>query len=270
MKDDKVKVCGVEISNKNRVIYPKNKITKLDVVNYYFHISKKILPYLKNRLISEVRVHGDFSSGKFFKKHPQTNQDVERFYINKSKTSKNEYFYIKNKKQLINEVQLGAVEFHIWNSTIDNINYPDYMIFDLDPDEKMNIKNLQKAVLIIKKFLTKLKLTSFLKTSGGKGYHIFVKVSNLTTKKVSNLSKQIALMLENTYPDLFITNMSKEKRKGKIFIDYLRNKKGATCVAPYSLRLNKSASISYPISYKNLQNFKPNEVNILNYKNFKK
>lgn len=266
---EKVSYLGINVTNINRVIFPKNKITKQDVLNYYSENAKKILPYLKNRLVSEVRIHGDINSERFFKKHPQKNEDVERYYIGK-KIPQNEYFYINTKKQLLNQVQMGAVEFHIWNSQIDNLTYPDFMIFDLDPDENLSIKKLQQGVKLLKKLLDKLKLKSFLKTSGGKGYHILVKIENLTYRKVENLSKQISRALEAQYPDLFVTTMSKEKRKDKIFIDYLRNKKGATCVCPYSLRLRKNATISMPIFYSKLEKFSPDYFNILNYKNIKK
>lgn len=264
MREKRVRVSGIEITHPERIIYPKEKITKLDVVRYYEKISKKIMPFLKNRLVSEIRCYTNFSE-KFYKKHPQKNALVESFYVGK-KSKQNEYFYINSKKQLISEVQLGAVEFHIWNSRIIDINHPDLMIFDLDPDENLPLTKLREGVMLLKKILTKLKLKCSLKTSGGKGYHIFVKVNNMTTKKVANLSKQIAVLLEEKYPNIFVTNMSKENRKNKIFIDYLRNKRGATCVAPYSLRLRENAPISVPIPFSQLNKIAPSQINLLNYK----
>lgn len=262
------KVLNVKISNPNRIIYPKNKVTKLDCALYYEFVAQKMLKFLKNRPISVIRCHDNIYKEKFYKKHAQKNEDVERFFVSSKKLKSEEFFYIKTKKQLINQIQLGTVEFHTWNCKIENLDYPDYMIFDLDPDESVSIEKLRKATKIVKNFLNKLKLKCFLKTSGGKGYHVYAKVVNLSTKKVSLLSKQIAFLLEQNYPNIFVTNMSKEKRKDKIFIDYLRNKKGATCVCAYSLRLREGATISMPISWNKLDFIKPNEINIKNYKDF--
>lgn len=264
MKNNPV-VCGIEITHPNRIIYSKDKITKLDVVKYYEKIYNKLIPYLKNRLVSEIRCFGSTSGEKFYKKHPQKNSIVERYYLNNRKNPQNEYFYINTKKQLISEVQLGAVEFHIWNCKVDNINNPDFMIFDLDPDENLALEKVKEGARYLKKTLNKLNLKSILKTSGGKGYHILVKIEDLNTKKVEKLSKEIAIFLEQTHPELFVTNMSKDKRKGKIFIDYLRNKKGATCVAPFSLRLRENAPVSVIIPYSKLENISPSQVTIKDF-----
>ena len=132
---------------------------------------------------------------------------------------------------------------------------------DFDPDEKLPIEVLRKGVKDIKKILDNLNLRSFLKTSGGKGYHIVVPFkSGLTWTKFYKIAENVALLMESTYPDKYTTNIRKEKRKGKIFIDYLRNQKGATSVAPYSIRLKKNAPVSMPISWKDLDKIAPNEI----------
>lgn len=263
MKENKI--CGVEISSQNRTIFPQDKISKLDVVRYYEKVANKMLVFLKNRPISVIRCHTNILGEKFYKKHAQKNEDVERFFDGKSKSDRNEFFYIKTKRQLINQVQLGSIEFHAWNCKINDTNHPDLMIFDLDPDVNLPIDKLRLATKIVKKTLNKLKLKCFLKTSGGKGYHVYSKVENLTYLQVNRLAKGIAEMLENEYPNLFVSNMNKEKRQNKVFVDYLRNKKGATCVCPYSLRLRKTAPISMPICWKDLDKILPDEVNLKNF-----
>lgn len=260
----KNKVLGVEISNTNRIVYPKLKITKLDIANYYKSISKYILPFLGNRPISVIRCHDSINKNIFFKKHAMPSEDVKRIKIGKAQ----EYFYINNKTQLIKQTQMGTIEFHTWASNINNINSPDIMVFDLDPDIKMPLNKLQQAVLTLKKVLDDLGLKSFLKTSGGKGYHILIPFKNIKNyKKFNEFALKIAIYLENNY-DIFTTNIRKENRKNKIFIDYLRNKKGATCVCPFSLRARENAPISMPIPWDKITNIKPNQITIKNYKQY--
>lgn len=258
------KVGGVDISNAHRVVFPAEKITKLDVVKYYSDVSKFILPFLNERPISVIRCHDNILKEKFFKKHPEDFEDVERVKI----SSKLPYFYVKEETQLIKQVQMGTIEFHTWASKATSINSPDIMVFDLDPDEKMPLKTLQEGVLKLKNVLDELNLTSFLKTSGGKGYHVVIPFKNVKNyKKFNDFASNIATFLEKT-SSLFTTNIRKENRKGKIFIDVLRNKKGATCVCPYSLRARKNAPISMPIAWNDLRKIKPNEVTLKNYKKY--
>lgn len=258
------RICDIKISNCDRIVYDRPKITKLEVAKYYKEISKKIMPYIQNRPISVIRCHNGIKGEKFFKKHPAEFEDVERIKIGKNQP----YFYLTNTKQLIYQVQMGSLEFHTWASNVNNISSPDIMVFDLDPDEKMPLKTLQEGVLKLKDILDELNLTSFLKTSGGKGYHVAIPFKNIINyKKFNDFASKIAIFLENT-SNLFTTNIRKENRKGKIFVDVLRNKKGATCVCPYSLRARENAPISMPIAWKDLQDIKPNEVNINNYKDY--
>ena len=133
----------------------------------------------------------------------------------------------------------------------------------------MDVKKLREGVLYLKEVLDTLKLKSYLKTSGGKGYHVVVPfTANKNWEKFGEIASQISLLLEEKHPKMFTTNMRKDKRNGKIFIDYLRNKKGATCVAPYSLRARKGAPISMPIDWSELNKIKPNEVNIKNFEKY--
>ncbi len=260
---------GVTISNPSRIIYPEQKITKLDVVLYYSTVSKYMMPFLEKRLLSVIRAHQGIKGEIFFKKHPKTeNKLIKKFKIAKDKE---EYFYLPNEKAIIYQAQMGTIEFHIWASKVSSIDKPDIMTFDLDPDKNVSITKLREGVRYLKKLLDKLKLKSYLKTSGGKGYHVLVPFSNsYSWAEFEDFAKGVALYLENQYPDLYTSNIRKASRKGKIFIDYMRNGKGATCVCPYSLRARKGAKISMPISWNDLDKIAPDDINILNYKNFLK
>ncbi len=253
---------NIAITNPDKLLFPKDKIKKIDVIKYYIEISELILPFVKNRILSVIRCHQGVRGQCFFKKHPTTDKDNVAIFQDNDE----EYFYITNQKQLIMQVQNGTLEFHPWGSTIKKLENPDVMVFDLDPDEKLSLATLRQAVLHLKSILDELGLISFLKTSGGKGYHIVVPFG--TTKDWDGFytfSKQVAMLAENRWPKLFTTNMKKSKRKGKIFVDYLRNNRGSTCVCPYSIRSRDHATISMPIAWEDLDHITPNEVTIKNY-----
>lgn len=260
---EKIEIEGVEISNPNRIVFEKQKIKKIDVVKYYQTISSHILPYIENRLLSVIRCHNGITDSCFIRKHTSNdNPHIKKFDGDKNE----EYFYLQDKIGIIAEAQMGTIEFHTWGSKIQKINKPDVMVFDLDPDENMPIAKLRKGVKLLKKLLDDLNLVSFLKTSGGKGYHIVVPFSNCKNWEIFyNFAKKIADLLEATYPKFFTANIRKAERKGKIFVDSLRNGKGATCVSPYSLRAKNGASISMPIAWENLNKIKPNQITIRNF-----
>ena len=264
MKTVNSKILGVEISSPEKIIFPKSKITKLDVVNYYFKIKDRIMPYVKNRILSVIRCHKTIKDECFFKKHPSYKSEIANTVVD----GENEYFYIKTDKDLIMQAQLGTLEFHTQGASVKNIEKPNYMVFDLDPDEKLGIEKLRQGVIHLKSVLDELNLVSFLKTSGGKGYHVVVPLSCKSWQKFYDFSKQIATIMETKWKNLYTTNIRKTNRKGKIFIDYMRNDKGSTCVSPYSLRARENAPISMPISWKQLFSVKPSDITIKNYSTF--
>ncbi len=255
-------VCGIKITNPDKIIFKNPRVTKLDIALYYHKIAPKMLPLIENRLISTIREPDGFNTPKFFKKHFTSNPYLGKINIKKGpKTS--DYYYIKDEQGLINEVQMNSFEFHIWGSKIDDLNHPDLMVFDFDPDENLSLKNVREGVKDLQKILKEFNLKSTLKTSGGKGYHVMVPIdTKMSWPKFSKIAQNIAELMEARYPDKYTTNIKKEARKGKIFIDYLRNKKSATFVAPYSLRLKAKPSISYPIPYTKLTKIKPSQITI--------
>lgn len=250
---------GIKITNPNKVIFKNPKITKWDLACYYHKVAKRMLPYLENRLLSTVRLPDGLNGSKFFQKHfnPQDNG------LKKIKLKKEDYYYLITKKALISEVQMNSFEFHIGLSKVYNLENPDLMVFDLDPDENLEIEKLREGVRDLKSILDKLHLKSYLKVSGGKGYHIVVPLKKkISVDNLALNSQNIAKLMEATWPDKYTSNIRKDKRKGKIFIDWLRNTKNATFVCPYSIRLREKCSISIPISWKQLDQIKPNDITI--------
>lgn len=252
---------SVEITNSEKKIF-KN-ITKGDIVSYYQKIGPRMLPYIQNRLISVVRAPQGLKSGTFYKKHLE-NMDN---YLGKKKLTnendnKEDYYYIKDLNGLISEVQMNSFEFHIWGSTVNKLEKPDIMIFDFDPDNKLNLIKLRSGVKDLKKILDELSIESYLKTSGGKGYHVVAKVESKNWDEHRQIAQDIASLMATKWPEKYTTNMRKSARKGKIFIDWVRNTRMATSIAPYSLRMKKGASISMPIKWSELDKIKPDDIKI--------
>ena len=253
---------SITITSPNKIIEKKSMLTKLDIVNYYKKVSVRMMPFLNNRLISTIRYPNGNSNDSFFKKHFENNKYLGKKVVISNK-KKNDYYFIKDLNGLMYEVQMNSYEFHIWSSNVKAINKPDIMVFDLDPDEKLNINKVRDGVMCLKNVLDQLGLKSFLKTSGGKGYHVFVPFTSFGSwSSFSLFAKNISLLLEEKYPDMFTCNMSKEKRKNKIFIDWYRNKKLSTSVAPYSLRIRKKVTVSMPIKWSELYKIKPGDITI--------
>jgi bifunctional non-homologous end joining protein LigD len=156
---------------------------------------------------------------------------------------------------------MGTLEFHIWGSSVETLEMPDMMVFDLDPDEGMDLSRIRQGVLDVKDILNELSLNSYLKTSGGKGYHVVVPLKPVASWDVfHNFARQLVVVMEQKWPDRYTSNVRKTKRTGKIFIDWMRNGRGATSVAPYSLRARKGAKVSMPIAWEELDKVAPDGI----------
>ncbi len=259
-------VQGVKVSNPDKLIFEQSGIKKIDIIKYYESVASAMLPYLEGRLLSIVRCPKGTSEPCFYKKHPlPSSKDIMPFTITSSSGESEEYFYINSGKGIISEVQMGTIEFHLWASKADTLEQPDLMVFDLDPDEGMEIAQVRQGVRHLKEVLDRLSLTSFLKTSGGKGYHIVLPFApSGGWEAFSGFARRVAEAMEQLYPDRYTSNMRKEKRKGRIFIDWVRNGRGATSVAPYSLRAKQSPTISAPISWQQLDSIAPDSITLAN------
>jgi bifunctional non-homologous end joining protein LigD len=166
---------------------------------------------------------------------------------------------------------LGVLELHAWGTHIDHYKNPDSIVFDIDPGPDVSLADIRKSALRLKDILDQLQLTSFLKVSGGKGYHIHVPIEPLYAwNEIKSFSKAIVQQMVDMYPQKYVLSMSKSKRKGKIFIDYLRNGFGATSIVPYSLRARDRGSIAVPIAWSELKKTKPDQFTMKNiYKHLK-
>ena len=261
-KDGSILFGEIKITNPNKILYNSPEIKKIDIVRYYSAVSRRMLPFLESRLISIVRCPKGISEPCFFKKHPVgKNKGIVSFLVKNGKGENSEFYYIKDLNGLILEAQMSTLEFHTWGSKVDNLEKPDIMVFDLDPHEGLELKQVRQGVLDLKSILDKLSLVSFLKTSGGKGYHIVIPFKpSANWDKFYEFSKNIAEIMVQQWPERYTNNIRKSNRKNKIFIDYMRNGKGATSIAPYSLRARAGASVSMPIFWKELNMIAPNDI----------
>lgn len=260
-----VTVTGVKISNPQKVVFADKNIKKIDVVKYYEAVGERMMKYAGERVLSVVRCHKGIDSACFFKKHPSSSagEGVRIISLENSEGESSDYFYLDAPKGLVSQVQLGTIEFHIWGSKAQTPERPDMMVFDLDPDEGMDIERIRQGVRDMKSVFDQLKLKSYLKTSGGKGYHIVLPFCQVSGWDVfHDFAERIAQLLEAKWPDRYTSNIRKENRKGRIFIDWIRNGRGATSVAPYSLRARQGAFVSMPITWEELDSVAPNGIDM--------
>ena len=253
---------GIKITSPDKVMFEEPKVTKEDVVRYYKEVSFRMLPFMSQRILSVVRCPKGISQTCFFKKHPDgNNQGIVTIPISNNEGKVENYFYIENISGLIYEAQMNTLEFHTWGSRVDELEKPDMMVFDLDPDEGMDLNLVRQGVEDIRSILTELSLSSYLKTSGGKGYHVVVPLKPAATWDiVHDFTKNVAEVMENKWPDRYTSNIRKAKRTNKIFIDWIRNGRGATSVAPYSIRARKGARVSMPILWDELDTVAPDSI----------
>ena len=255
---------GVKISSPDKVIFEDLQITKEDVVRYYAKVSERMLPYVSHRVLSLVRCPKGVSQSCFYKKHPgPDSKGIVILPVPTSGGDVEDYFYIENAYGLLAEAQMGTLEFHTWGSRVETLEKPDIMVFDLDPDEGMDLQTVRQGVRDIKSILDELSLISYLKTSGGKGYHVVVPLEpSVSWDAFHDFAKRVAQVMEQKWPDRYTSNVRKANRTNKIFIDWIRNGRGATSIAPYSIRARKKARISMPIIWDELDTIAPDGVTL--------
>lgn len=264
VNSNSVVIMGIKITNPDKVLFDNPKITKADVIRYYSQVLKRMFPVVSHRILSVVRCPKGISQTCFFKKHPGAdNKGIVTIPILSSDGKTEDYFYIENESGIITEAQMGTLEFHIWGSRVDELEKPDMLVFDLDPDEGMDLEMVRQGVRDIKAVLTELSLNSYLKTSGGKGYHVVVPLKPTVSWDIFyEFARRVAEVMEKKWPDRYTSNVRKAKRTDKIFIDWIRNGRGATSIAPYSIRARKGAKISMPIAWDELDTVAPDGVDI--------
>ncbi|HEX3448943.1 MAG TPA: DNA ligase D [Isosphaeraceae bacterium] len=246
--------AGVRLSHPDKILYPEHKLTKRDLANYYLQVADWMLTHVAGRPLAIVRCPGGSDKPCFFQKHPGEGASKHLRQVNISENGAADFHAsIDDASGLIALVQMGVLEIHAWGSRVGRLEKPDRLIFDLDPDPSVDWPDVVNAARAVRLLLEELGLASFLKTTGGKGLHLVVPVQpRAEWDEAKAFCRAVADFFVRAAPDRFIATMTKAARKGKIFIDYLRNGRGATAVAPYSTRAKAGATVSAPIAWEEL------------------
>ncbi len=248
-------VAGVRISHGERVVYPEVKLTKRGLAEYYEAVAPLMLPHVAARPLSTVRCPDGPQKACFFQKHWKATRGaaVRTVPIDEADGEGGDYAVAQTAADLVALVQWNVIEFHTWGSRTDALESPDRMVLDLDPGPGVGWKTLRQATVAVHDLLADAGLQSWVKLSGGKGVHITIPFDRrLTWQQLSDLSKLIAGRLVHDHPGTFVDVAAKAKRQRRIFVDWMRNSRGATAAAPWSVRARKQAPVAVPISWADL------------------
>ena len=238
----------------DKVVYPEAGITKLQVADYYRAVAMQLLPELVRRPLSVVRCP-DGIGECFFQKHhaARLGSDVHAVSIREKDGGKEDYLYVDDIVGVIDLVQMNVLEFHPWGARIDDIEHPDRLIFDLDPGEGVDWKAIAAAARDVRARLSAMGLESFLRLSGGKGLHVVLPIRpGPDWAQAKAFCESLADAMVEQAPERYVATASKAKRGGVIFIDWLRNSRGATSVTSWSLRARPQAGVAMPLAWSEL------------------
>jgi bifunctional non-homologous end joining protein LigD len=251
--------AGVRLTHPDRVFYPADGLTKRELAAYLEKAAPRMLEHVSGHPLSLVRCPDGIAAKCFFQKHVSAGMPpaFKTVPIREKDGGIEDYIYVDSAEGIISAAQIGALELHVWGSPSDDIEHPDRMVFDLDPSPEVGFKTVRQAAKDVAAVLKKAGLDSYPLVTGGKGVHVIVPLSGKNDwEDVKNFSSNFAKGLAVAAPDRFIATASKEKRKGLIFIDWLRNERGATAIAPYSPRARKGAAVAMPLSWPELARVK--------------
>src|SRR5690348_11303703 len=250
---------GNEISSPERVIFPELGLTKKDLADYYATIEPLIMVDAADRPMTLIRFPSGRTGESFFQKHDKGTfgPHVKQIPIEEKDGHFEDYLYFDDIRGLLACVQMGTIEFHGWGSKVDKVEYPDRLVFDLDPDVGLDFGNVKEAALLLRELLKGLGLASWPLLSGGKGMHVVVPLdASEDWPTVKSFAERFSRAISEAEPKMFTANIRKEQRKGRIFLDWLRNQRGATAVLPYSARGREGAPVSAPIAWSELDKYK--------------
>ena len=244
-------VANVQLTHPDRVYWPDAEVTKQQLAEYYVSVWDLMAPHVVDRPLAIVRGPEGIGGELFFQKHIASNikQSPLRHTVD---AKEHDVIAVEKLDDLVALVQSGALEVHVRGSQLDNLEACDRIVFDLDPGDGVGWKDIVKGARETRERLEALKLESFVKLSGGKGVHVVVPVAYTDWEDAKNFSQRIALGMAADNPKRYVDKMTKSLREGRIFIDYFRNSREATSVAPYSTRARPGAAVSAPLSWEQL------------------
>ena len=255
-KDGAAEVAGVTITSAGREVFPKAGCTKGDVARHYDRVGARTIEIAGHRPLSLLRCPDGIAGDCFFQKHGGKGfpAALQRIEIAEKDGERAEYLYATRPEALVAAAQMGTIEFHIWGARTDRLERPDRLVFDLDPGEGTGWTDVIAAATQIRRELAELDLAATPVVTGGKGVHVCVPLRRTQGwEAVKSFAKTFAHVIAAAAPERYTATMSKSKRKGRIFIDWLRNERGATAIAPYSLRAREGAPVAVPVTWEELE-----------------
>ncbi len=249
---------GIIITNPDRIIYPGDGLTKSDLADYYAQVEALMMVDSARRPITLIRCPQGRGKHCFFQKHDTgaMGEHVRHIPIKEKDGGTEDYLYVDDVRGLLACVQMGTIEFHGWGSRIDKVENPDRLVFDLDPDVGLDFAAVRDAARRIRDLLADMGLVSFPLLTGGKGIHVVVPLDRSATwDKVKSFAERFSRAVAEAEPERFTANIRKAQRKGRIFLDWLRNQRGATAVLPYSARAREDAPVAAPVNWEELDRF---------------
>ncbi|HJS80388.1 MAG TPA: DNA ligase D, partial [Vitreimonas sp.] len=246
----------VRLTHPDKVLFPEAGVTKAELAAYLDVASQRMGPHVYNRPLSLVRAPEGVGKQTFFQKHEMKGmpKEIKTVPVTESDGSTENYLTVPDATALVSCAQISGLEFHLWGSRNDDLEHPDRMVFDLDPDEALDFQVVKRAAFDIKALLDSADLPSFAMLTGGKGIHIVLNVRpKHSWEEVKGFSGEVAEMIAGLDPKRFVATMTKAQRKGRIFIDYFRNHRGSTAICPYSPRARGMATIATPVSWAELK-----------------
>ena len=256
----RLEVAGLRISHPERVMDQTSGVTKGELAEYHALVAPLLMPYAENRPLALVRCPQGDAQACFFQKQKMAGLGKA---IRAATVAGHEILYTRSAAGILELVQFNAVELHAWGATMARVGKPDWLVIDLDPDVSLGFADVVESALEVRDALAKLGLKTFVKTTGGKGLHVVIPlVPDAGWEEAKGFTRSIAEALATYAPDRYVATMSKAKRAGKIFIDWLRNGQGATAVLPYSPRARPGATVAMPVDWKDLRRIDPREFTV--------
>ncbi|MGR6835549.1 non-homologous end-joining DNA ligase [Syntrophomonas erecta] len=254
------------LSNLDKVLWPGDGYTKGELIHYYVQIAPYIIPHLKDRPLVVTRYPNGIEGKSFYQKNapPHTPEWIPTFPWYSSDSDREiEFILVEEMPTLAWLANQGCIEMHPWLSRTGKIDYPDFVVFDLDPSPSNTYQEIVEITRVLKELLDGLKLKSWLKTSGGEGLHIYVPIKNCYTyEQIRLLARHIAAIVVEILPDIATIERRVKQREGRVYIDYLQNVKGKTLSAPYSVRPRPGAPVSTPLEWDELTQIQPSQFTI--------
>ena len=246
---------GIKITNPDRLIFPETKLTKGDLADYYATVEAIFLKDAARRPMTLVRCPQGRGKACFFQKHDSgaLGEFVRHVPIKEKDGTSDDYLWFDDPRGILSCVQMGTIEFHGWGSRIKPLEKPDRLVFDLDPDVGLDFAKVKAAARRLRELLADLGLETFPLLSGGKGIHVIAPLDQgADWPKVKSFADRFSRAIAEAEPEMFTANIRKAQRKGRIFLDWLRNQRGATAVMPYSARARDGAPVAAPVNWSEL------------------